>query len=152
MATEAEILAAKQKMDNAFAVITPAKASMNSWYELMTRCKIKDSDKYLVLGEFAEGTCQTGSSNNYPGCASEQTCKDNMARYNLSVSNWEQANANYENARDEYDTLRGEKLESDEGDAERDASKIRTSYYVFGGILIVAIIAGVFIWLKHKNK
>lgn len=152
MATELEINAAKVKRDNAYASIAPAKASMDSWYNLMTKCKIKSEDKYLVLGEPAEGTCQTGSAGNHPGCAAKETCQSNMAQYNLSVSNWETANSNYEIAQEEYELLKGEKSETEEGEAERDAAQIRTSYYVFGFIALVVIVAGVFVWMKYKKK
>lgn len=151
MASDAEILAAKQKMDNAFASIAPAKASMDDWYNLMTKCKIKDDDKYLVIGEPAEGTCQNGNKNNNPGCADKQTCEGNMATYNLRVSNWETANTNYENARDEYEIIKGSKTDADVAELEQDAKAIRTRHWVFGGIVLVLIIAGVIIWFKYKK-
>ena len=155
MATQQEIDNAKIKMDNAYSLIAPAKASMDSWYNLMTKCKIKDNDKYLVLGEPAEGTCQTGSASNHPGCADKSTCEGNMAQYNISVSNWENANTNYENAKDEYDELKGNKsdadLDANISKIEQDAKAIRTRYYVFGGIVLILIIAGIFIWIKTKK-
>lgn len=153
MATEAEIKAAELKMNNAYAAIAPARASMDSWCNLVstrnytegtnrTTCSQKVS---VVCGEQIDALCC--KSTKY----SEDTCEKDKSSYNSSVINWEAANENYENAKEEYDNIKDQKGEEDVTKIEQDASGIRTRYYVFGGIVVVLIIVAVFVIMKLKK-
>lgn len=151
--SQSEIDAAKLQMDNAYSALGNAKASMDSYYNWLSRCKYKDG--VLELGSEAEITCQT-KVNCDNDCCSKSTCESLVAQYNSYVLNWNTATDTYENAKDYYQTIKGEKKEgevdTDVARLEQEAKAIRTRYYIFGGIVLVLIVAGIFIYMKYSKK
>lgn len=154
MATQAEKDAAKLKVTNAKTAMDSAYASMTSWCNVVsTRTYTEGTNKItcsqkvpVVCGEQIYAICC--KSTKY----SDSTCESDKNTYNARVLDYDKKTEEYETAKDEYETISGEVFDAGQGNAERDAAQIRTSYYVFGGIVVVLIIAGIFIWIKYKKK
>lgn len=146
MATQAQIDAAKQKMDG-------AKSAMSGLYDVATKCCYKDGT--LALGELSDVTCQKcWNCNNHPGCCSKQTCQNNMANYNASVNT-------YDSAADEYDNLISEGTDGNGSNGNGNGGngngignidkKQLTKWILFGVIALGVIIGGIFL-IKYFFK
>ena len=156
--TQQEIDSAKIQMDNAYASIAPAKLSMDSWCNALSKYKFTEGTNRTTCSQKISPVC--GEQFDALCCNSTQygtqTCENDKSTYNSRVTDWERATDNYENAKDYYETIKGDKKQGEVDEnisqLEQDAKAIRTGYYVFGAIVIVVIIAGIFIWIKYKNK
>lgn len=149
MATQAQIDEAKQKMDNAKSAFDSAKSTMSSWYGRATECCYKDGT--LALGELSDVTCKKCfNCNDHPGCCSKETCQSVMASYNGSVTAHDNAELDYESAKEIYDELVSDGVGSNgngdngNGFGNFDKSKI-TKWVIFGVIALVIIIGGIFL-------
>jgi len=154
MPTQVEIDALKVKMDNAYAFIAPAKASMDSWCNALSKYNFTEGTNRTTCSKKISPVC--GDQIDAICCNSTKygttTCESDKSTYNSRVISFEQANTNYENAKDDYQNATGTIVDEDIKKIEADAKLIRTSYYVFGGIAIISIVAGIFIWMKYYNK
>lgn len=168
MPTQSEINSLKVKRDNAKASLDNADANVTSTYIGLQSCvngsstiatpnrPLGDIDSGFPIPDKYElgnvGNCRGSGGNCKTGCCNQDTCVTNMTNYNNAVNAYNTAETNYEFAQEEYDDARGIASDKGESEAERDAAQIRTSYYVFGFIVLVIIVAGVFIWMKYKKK
>lgn len=170
MATQAEIDALKLKMQNAKAAMDAAWSSMKLAHDKLSRCVCGrkgvgcgsgcsgpyNSDKFPELGEQATDSCAYQGTLGKSGkccsdCCDVNTCESNRVSYNNAVSFYDNKLEQYEQAKEDYEIASGHKIDKEISKLEQEAKAIRTRYYVFGGIVLILIVAGIFIWMKYKK-
>jgi len=155
--TQADIDLAKVKMENANSALSSAYSSMTSWCNLVTgRTYTEGTNKTtcshkvaVICGETIDAICCRSLA------YSDDTCESDKNKYNTSVLNYDKKTDEYENAKDYYEEVSGDKVQGDVdlgvAKIEEEAKAIRTRYYVFGGIVIILLVAGIFIYMKLRK-
>ena len=170
MATQAQVDAAELAMNNARSIRDGASASAQGYYNALGKCVSgKGNGKPLSsdnLPDFLEkGTadscveeCKACSCKD-GGCCKKETCINKVNEYNAKVDAFDTADANYETAKEHYEELSGQVVQAGTdltigigtANIQKEADAIKTRYYVFGGIAIVVLVAGIFIFMKLRK-
>ena len=166
MPTQAEISAAESAMNSAKSVLTSATVSAQSYHNALSKCVsgkgngkplssdnlpdfLEPGDADTCVDECWACSCQEG------GCCEKSRCRTKVTEYNARVNTYDVADTNYENAKDHYEELSGLQVQGDVdlgvSKIEEEAKAIRTRYYVFGGIVIILLVAGIFIYMKLRK-
>lgn len=154
MPTQSEIDVLKSKMQVAESLKNSAYTTMSDWCNVVSKRTYTEGSNRttcsqkvtVVCGEPIDAICC--KSLNY----SEATCESDKNTYNAKVLDYDKRTDEYEQAKEDYENAKEGKVEGDIEGLNKEASQIKTGYYVFGALVISIIIASVFVIMKYKKK
>lgn len=152
--TQTEIDSLKAKRDAAQSVVNSAKSSMDTWCQVLYKYNFTEGTNRLTCSQKVSPVCEEPMD--AICCRSSQysweTCERDKNQYNIYVNSYELALDSLERAQSDLELALEGKVDEGGSKLEREAKEIRTRYYVFGGIAIVLILAGIFVYMKYFSK